>query len=628
MPARDLLRRVHFALFSFVAAEPTRRGAAKSMSSPAVKWCGFLGVLLCALGVQLSPVARYLDHQILDEQFRVLRALAPRAAPADVAVVGIDEGTFRAFPEPLALWHRHLAGLFEALAEAEPRVVGLDIVLPDRSYDFLEPGVDRVLLGGVLALRRSVPLVAAQTVDARGRLRPLFAPLASVLGSGALGMALLTADGDGRVRRFTPVLASGRDELPTLVGGMAAKLGLESAPGIINYAIGAPYTYVPMQEVLAWHRSGDERRLRAHFAGKAVLVGSVLPFVDRHPVPVALAAWEPRSREVPGVLIHAQILASMERGGLIGRAPAAAVLLLVALASLAWWLGARALRGGAVLLAGLGGYWAFSTWALAAGTFWPLAGVSIAGCLGLAARGGLEGTLAYYERRRLKHSFERYVSPAVMREILAGSIQPQMRGQRRRVCVLFSDIRGFTARSETQPPETIVTVLNRYFEEMAGAVHEHGGTVDKFIGDGLMAFFGAPKPLAEPGRVAFAAAQEMLGRLVDLNAGLAREGSERIDIGIGLHVGEVIVGHVGSRTRHEYTAIGDTVNVASRLEALTKSLGYPVVMTEEVARSLDPDAGWEALGSQPIKGHAPVAVCGWRPGERVMRPQTDAGEAG
>ena len=130
-----------------------------------------------------------------------------------------------------------------------------------------------------------------------------------------------------------------------------------------------------------------------------------------------------------------------------------------------------------------------------------------------------------------------------------------------------------------------------------------------------MAFFGAPKELADPCEPAFAAAREILARLAVLNQALAAEGISPLEIGIGLHVGDAVVGHIGSAQRHEYTAIGDTVNVASRLEGVTKEVGFPLVCSRAVAEALGGDGknGLLALGARPIKGHAPVEVFGWRP---------------
>ncbi len=132
------------------------------------------------------------------------------------------------------------------------------------------------------------------------------------------------------------------------------------------------------------------------------------------------------------------------------------------------------------------------------------------------------------------------------------------------------------------------------------------------MGDGLMAFFGAPNPLENPSRAAFAAAQEMFQRLEALNSRLQTDGVEPIEIGIGLNTGHAIVGHVGARTRHEYTATGDVVNVAARLEGLTKEIGYPLLCSESVKEQLGEDVGLVPLGTHKIKGHTSMIVYGWR----------------
>jgi len=582
------------------------------MKRAAMNLLGFCCVAATALLFALSPAAERADHALLDLQFRLLRDAAPGPAADRVAVVGIDERTFAAYPEPLALWHPHLGALFAALADARPALVLLDVVLPDRSYDFLVPGHDRALLAGLLALRRASPLVLAQTVDDAGRLRRVFPPIVSIAGPESLALPLLTPDPDGSVRRFAPDIVTEQGAFPTLAGRAAERLGLPVEGTLIDYASGGPFGYLPFHRVVEWHQAGDVDTLRDAVAGRIVVVGSVLPYADRHRVPVSLSEWEPASRWVPGALVHAQVLRSLAGGGLVREAPRAAVLALVLAGCAWWWLGARPLAGLAALLVALAASAAYSTRALAADVFWPGAGVAFAATLGLAARSAFEGVRAWRQRRRLERSFGPYVSPTVLEEILAGTISPRVGGQRRRVCVLFSDIRSFTDRSQSQSPEHIISLLNRYFDEMTAAVHEHHGTIDKFIGDGLMAFFGAPKPLERPAAAAFEAARDMLRRLEVLNARLEREGVEPIRIGVGLHVGEAIVGHVGSESRHEYTAIGDTVNVASRLEGLTKELGCPVVMSANVADELEGDLQLVRLGAQPIKGHQPVPVLGWR----------------
>ena len=142
--------------------------------------------------------------------------------------------------------------------------------------------------------------------------------------------------------------------------------------------------------------------------------------------------------------------------------------------------------------------------------------------------------------------------------------------------------------------------------------HDQGGTISCFMGDGIMAIFGAPKTAARPSTAAFDSARATLTALERLNSELLAEGKTPLAIGIGLHVGEAIVGHLGSKARHDYSAIGDTTNVASRIEGLTKELGYPIVCSQAVISELAQPDGFVDLGLQAIKGHSPVHVWGWR----------------
>jgi len=211
---------------------------------------------------------------------------------------------------------------------------------------------------------------------------------------------------------------------------------------------------------------------------------------------------------------------------------------------------------------------------------------------------------------RRSENLARFLPRQLARRILAqggAALQPV----EREVTILFSDIRDFTTRSEFMAPEALIDMLNRYFTEMTESVHRYGGTVDKFIGDGMMCFFGAPQPLERFAANAVAAAQDMLRRLEGLNAELTAHGVAPLAIGIGLHVGEVVVGHVGSDARHEYTVIGDAVNTASRIEGLTKKLGYPLVISRDVWLELAARDAFTPLGEHPVKGRSSVQVYGF-----------------
>ena len=571
----------------------------------------FLVIVLCGALFGLTSATERFDLKVLDFQFKLLRAWFPRPVTRDVVVIGVDEDTVKRFPEPITLWHTHLSRLFGAMVLARPAAVGLDIVLPDRSYELVMPGSDRALFKGLLEARRNFPLVLGLTVDPSGKPRPIHPPYLSIAGSGASGYALFPVDRDGVVRRFDERLAQGGDAVPTLAGQLARRLSVEPRAGLIDYWRGAPFNYVPLQQVLQWAEAGDEQALARAFRDKPVLIGMVFPFEDRQSAPVQLADWEPESPNSAGVVLHAQALRNLLNDGFVQAVPAmGTVAACVALAVL-WFVSAGTaqvgllLAGIVLLLAGA------STWLLALGWFFPAVAPAMTAALALGGRNGYDTLLKLRERRRMRASFSGYVSPAVMDEILAGHLQPELGGTRKFVCVMFSDIRGYTTRSEGMTPEQIIGFLNRYFDRVVALIHGRGGSVVSFMGDGIMAVFGAPKPLDNPCREAFEAARAMLEFVTELNRQFLAEGQAPVDIGIGLNAGEAVIGHVGSSARHDYTAIGDVINVASRLESLTKEAGYRVVVSRVVAERLGAGDGLAFLGPMAIKGHTPVEVYGY-----------------
>lgn len=236
--------------------------------------------------------------------------------------------------------------------------------------------------------------------------------------------------------------------------------------------------------------------------------------------------------------------------------------------------------------------------------FMVFAGLMV-GTLASAAR-RLVGRVVAEEREKqgISRLFGQYVSPEV-REKLVREKQDTV-GERKTVVVLFSDIRGFTTWSEGVAPEQLVRQLNEYFDEMVGAIQARGGTVDKFIGDAVMAVFGGLLEVANPSEAAVDAALAMRGRLAALNVQWRQRGWPELDNGIGLHKGAVLQGTIGSRDRKEFTVIGDAVNTASRLEGATKELGHSIVISREVQRDLAPAVreGCVALGAVKLKGKA------------------------
>jgi len=587
-------------------------GARPGRSPRRALLAGFLAVLAAAMTLPWLPPMRSLDLNWLDLQFRWLRQAAPLPARHEAVIVGIDDDTLRELDVPLSILHAQLGEALVALARARPLAVGLDIALPEGSFDKVKPGLDLALARGILQLKTVAPLVLGVTADSRGRPRPLHRPFAALAGEGGLGYVLLPQDADGALRRYDDRLGASGERVPTLAGQLARALGAEPRPGLVNYALGKPLRYVPLQQVLAWAAEDDGRRLAEAFGGRIVLIGSVLSFEDRHPVAVALAGWEPDARLVPGVAVQAQQVLTLAEGRIISDLPLPWLVLLLGAAAAFWWIppGRYALAGVALFGAAVAGT---GVGLLRAGIFVPAAAVGGTALLAATARAIYAATLGLREKHRLRAAFAGWVSPAVLREILAGRLAPGLSGVRRDVCVMFCDIRSFTTLSETLPPEVVTGLLNRYFEHMARVIHAHGGTVDKFIGDGIMAFFGAPQDLAAPCEAAFAAARGMLDALGEFNRDRQAEGAAPIACGIGLHYGPAVIGYVGAVERYEYTAIGDTVNTASRIEGLTKVLGCPLLVSRAVADRLGAAPALEAMGEQPVKGRAAVEVLGWRP---------------
>ena len=213
------------------------------------------------------------------------------------------------------------------------------------------------------------------------------------------------------------------------------------------------------------------------------------------------------------------------------------------------------------------------------------------------------------ENHRLHDIFSRYVSKEVVKKIIDDPSKIRLGGEEKNITVLFSDIRGFTTLSERTTPIKLVEILNRYFTLMTGEILSQKGVLDKYIGDAIMAFWGAPIDDAEQVDHAMSAAVAMLKKLQKLNEEFAKEGLAPINIGIGLYSGPAVVGNMGSELRLNYTAMGDTVNVASRLEGLNKEFKTQIIVGESTKNLIKKSYNWRSLGSVQVKGrNEPVSI--------------------
>jgi adenylate cyclase len=583
--------------------------------TPRLLRLGLVAAILAGALIGGLDLAAPLERKLVDAGFRSLRGAALPAGIPDIAVVGVDERSLAAIALPMALWHRQLGTLLKAAAAAGARVVGLDVVLPDKSYAALAPDLDRALIDGILAMRQAGGVVLAVTADEGGRPRALYAPFRAAAGPAGVGYALWRADPDRVVRSFDERLGAQGESVPTFAGQLARALGVEPSAGGIDYALGAGFAVLSLDDVLEWARAGDSARLRDAFGGKVLLVGSTLPFVDRFDTPLPLSRNPGPDDGEPGVLVQAQTLRTLLARRGIAPLPAWLAAVLAALAGLAWLPGRKPWTAAAVVVAVVVVTFAAALLALAQGVRLPAGAIVVSAALAAGSRLMLEAAFAWRERLRLRGAFSGYVSPQVMGEIESGRLAGRSVA-RHFLCVLMLDVRNFTTRSERETPERIVAMLNALCEEATTAIHAQGGTVDKFMGDGILAFFGAPVQMADPCGAAFAAARDILERLRRMSENLEASGESPIAIGIGLSCGDATVGHIGAATRHAYTAIGDCVNVAARLESLSKDLGYPLLLSRAVVDKLVDNLadreGLVPLGVQPIKGHTSLEVYGWR----------------
>jgi adenylate cyclase len=341
--------------------------------------------------------------------------------------------------------------------------------------------------------------------------------------------------------------------------------------------------------------------------GRIVLIGaSAAGLGDRHATPV--------SQHLPGVQGHAALLSALLDGRVPHRPPwtaqaqvATLMVLLLVLAPLLWRL-APTPAGLATLILALGlaamnaAAWVLRDWAL------PLAAPVLL-CAGLFAWRVFYGHVRERSaRHRLEALFGQYVPPELVKRMSQDPQHYDMQGRNAELTVLFADLRGFTRLSETMPASELAQLMNDFLSEMTDIVREYGGTLDKYIGDSVMAFWGAPVADPQHARHALEAAQAMLARLPALNARFVARGWPALSLGIGINSGTMVVGDLGSRHRRAYTVLGDAVNVAARLQGLTARLGADILLGEGTQARLPPGST-RHLAIEHLRGRqSPVAV--------------------
>jgi adenylate cyclase len=340
-----------------------------------------------------------------------------------------------------------------------------------------------------------------------------------------------------------------------------------------------PRLYIPARELLA---EAPDPALRDRIEGHIVLVGtSAAGLLDIRTTPLG--------ENVPGVSIHAQVIEQILLGDFLRRSDFTEGLELAAFAGLGLVVvGVMSVAGPLVSMAAggvagalvLGGSWlAFTREGVLFDATFPLIG----GLLAFSALAGFQFVVADREKRTIRRSFSHYVAPAVLEQIERAGHRLELGGETREVTVMFCDIRNFTGLSETMPAQDLVTLLNGFFGGLAAEIIAEQGTIDKFVGDSIMAFWNAPVAAADHRLRACRAALRMRTALAAHNAGEAARRHGPVAIAVGIASGEACVGNIGARNRFNYSAIGDTVNVAARVEAECRPVGYDILITGAVA---------------------------------------------
>jgi adenylate cyclase len=558
---------------------------------------GAVALLAVAFGViaYATDLMRTLDLNTVDTRFSV-RGTQER--PDDIVVVGIDDATFdqleQQWPFP-----RHLHGeLIDRLSESGAKAIAYDVQFTEPT----EPREDNALIEAVA--RAGNVILSTTEVNSRGESK-VFGGESVVREIGArAGNTTIQTDPGGVLRRF-PVSFDGLTGFPVATVETATGKPVDTSEAGGTYAWidyrGPPGTFI-------FHSFSDVLRGEvpaSDFRDKVVVIGATAPSLqDFHQTPMG------GDHEMTGPEVQANAIWTVEHGFPLQSAPGwidVALIVLFGLFPAAAQVRLRPLVAfGAAVALGLV-FAACAQLAFNAGSIvsvaYPLA------ALVLSAVGALVVTtlITAYERQWVRDTFARFVPEPVVGEVLEHADENlRLAGVRREGTVLFSDLRGFTTFAETLPPDQVIDVLNHYLEEMSDAIMDHGGTLVSYMGDGIMAVFGAPIEQPDHADRAVAAAEEMITvRLDRFNRWLREIGlGEGFRMGVGINSGSVMSGQVGSERRIEYTAVGDTTNTAARLEGMTKGTPHEVFIADSTRAGMADGARLSFVDEFPVRGRS------------------------
>jgi adenylate cyclase len=554
------------------------------------------------LAAHATDVLEDSELDTVDARFAVRGDLEP---PQDIAIVGIGEESFRELGEQWPFPRTLHAEAISRLRRDGARVIAYDVQFTEPS----NPADDQALADAIA--RAGNVVLATTVVDDRGRTNVLGPEEVLRSLDARAGHAGLTTDSGRVVRRMSPEL----ELLETFAVVAVERAQGRPVPGDafpdpawIDYHGRANVRTIP------FHRVVRGRFPRGTFRDQIVLVGATAPSLqDVHTTSVSADEF------MYGVEIHANAISTLLRDFPMREVPEWVTVALILLFGAVGPLIAMRfgpVRAAFIGLALAGLYVAFVQLVfnngLIVGFLYPEASLA----LGVVGALGVALVLDAFERERVRDIFSRFVPEPVVDEVLK-NVDEDLRlgGELQVVTVLFSDIRGFTTFSETREPHEVIEVLNRYLTSMTDVILGHGGTLVAFMGDGIMAVFGAPIPMDDHADRAYAAACEMAGPTLDeFNEWLRAEGrGEGFRIGVGLNSGAVMAGNVGSQRRLEYTVIGDTTNTASRIEGMTKGTPHMIMLSESTrAMMIHDHPDLEQMEEMDVRGRQAKVVI-WAP---------------
>ena len=563
-----------------------------------------VGAVAAAIGIVTYATGSFEPQELntVDTRFELRGREDP---PPDVAVIGIDDETFNQldlrWPFPRSVHGR----LIDRLRGDGVKTIVYDIQFTEPTT----PKQDNALIEAVArATRAGTGAVLATEEVGPGGSTKVFGGDEVLHAIGARpGNSVAVPDSDGTLRHFPyerqdlkGLAVVGAEEF---LGRPVGREGFSLEKGGWNDFAGPPKT-IPtysFSKVLRGEVAPSD------LAGKVVVVGATAPSL--HDVWPTSAPSGDEGNLMPGAEVQANAIATVLESLPLRSSPTwldvLAILLLAAIATVAG-VYLRPLLAFAVAIGAGAIYLVVAQLAFDADlvivVVYPLVAL-VAAAVGILV---LQYLREAFERQRVRFTFSRFVPEEVVDEVLEkGDEQLHLGGVRRECTVLFCDLRGFTSFAEDREPTEVVETLNRYLSEMTDAIMDHGGTLVSYMGDGIMAVFGAPIEQADHADRAIAAAREMLDVRLPAFCEWMRESGrgDGFAMGIGLNSGEVMSGQVGSERRMEYTTIGDTTNTASRLEGMTKGSGYPIFIADSTREArLQPEPELVPVGEFEVRG--------------------------